>query len=104
MAKGRRATPPVIALDAGNNSSRASTFAADRVPWKYKSYERLAAEEIGADRARNPHLLHEHYFAAFGHRDVVHLLLMDILVHFGDDFCLGGELMRVAASLLRLPR
>ena len=49
-----RAAPPVIAIDAGNSSSSASTFASDRVTWKYESYERLAAEEIGADGARIP--------------------------------------------------
>ena len=38
-----RAAPPVIAIDAGNSSSSASTFASDRVPWKYESYEHLAA-------------------------------------------------------------
>jgi hypothetical protein len=48
------AAPPVIALDAGNSSSSASTFASDRVPWKYESYERLATEEIGAKGARIP--------------------------------------------------
>jgi hypothetical protein len=39
MAEGQRAAPPVIALDARNNLSRASTFDVDRVPWKYESYE-----------------------------------------------------------------
>ena len=41
-----------IALDAGNSSSSASTFASDRVPYKYESYERLATEEIGAKGVR----------------------------------------------------
>jgi hypothetical protein len=49
-----RAAPPVIALDAGNSSSSASTFASYRVPWKYELYERLAAEEIGTEGARIP--------------------------------------------------
>ena len=48
------AAPPTIALDGGNNASSASTFACDRVPWKYELYERLAAEEIGAAGARIP--------------------------------------------------
>ena len=49
-----RAAPPVIALDAGNSSSSASTVASDRVPWKYESYECLAVEEIGVEGARIP--------------------------------------------------
>ena len=48
-----RAAPPVIALDAGNSSSRASTFAADWVPLKYELYERLAAEKISVECARS---------------------------------------------------
>ena len=49
-----RAAPPAIALDAGNIASSASTFASDSVPRKYESYERLAAEKIGAEGARIP--------------------------------------------------
>ena len=49
-----RAAPPDIAPDAENNASNASTFAFDRVPWKYESYERLAAEEIGVEGSRIP--------------------------------------------------
>ena len=49
-----RVAPPVIALDAGNSTSSTSKFASDRVPWKYESYERLAAEEIGVEGSRIP--------------------------------------------------
>ena len=49
-----RAAPPVITLDGRNSPSNASTFAFDGVPWKYQSYERLAAEEIDAKGARIP--------------------------------------------------
>ena len=67
MAEDQRAAPPVIALDAMNSSLSASMFASDRVPWKYESYERLAAEGIGVEVFTN--LLHSiKHFCSFSKR------------------------------------
>lgn len=67
MARGRRATVPVIALDAGTGHQEPRCLEPIGFPGSTESYERLATEEIGADGARNP-IFHEQYFAAFGRR------------------------------------